>query len=162
MTSSAGRGGTTPWAVPAATLLLAVLHFLLRPFLTEWWGAPHLLVAAVLVASLGFRAGAAAASGFVLGVLEESVALGPLGPLAIVFAVAGYLGARSWDLFFTDTRLFLPLYLVVGAWGLIVVKWWIVSGDLTWSMIILKAPLGAALTAAAAVPAARWSLGPAA
>lgn len=154
--TAAGRGGPS-WAAPAAAAVLAVLHFLLRPLLVGWWGAPDLLAAAVLVLSLGVRPGAAAGAGFVLGLLEEALTLGPLGPLAIVYALVGYLGARSWDLVFTDTRLYLPLYLVIGAWLLIVVNAWFAPGDLVWDMIILRAPVSALLTAVVAAPAARWS-----
>lgn len=155
--TAAGRGGPA-WRAPAAALALAVLHFLARPLLVEWWGSPDLLAAAVLVLSMGVRPGTAAGAGFVLGILEEAVALGALGPLAIVYAVFGYLGSRSWDLVFTDTRLYLPLYLVFGAWMLIVANWWITPVDLTWRRMLLQAPVSALLTSLAAVPATRWSV----
>lgn len=135
---------------------LAVLHLLLHPLLTGWPVAPHLLAGGVLVAGIRMRPGSAALVGFALGLLEEALVLAGPGPLAAVYAVTGYLTARSWTLLFTDARPFLPVYLVSGGWALIVVNTWITSGDLTLSFSLLSAPVAALLTAVAAAPAV-WS-----
>lgn len=139
----------------AAVAVLGTLHFLLHPLLSGWAGSPHLVAAAVLVAGVRLRPGAAALGGFALGLLEEAMILAGPGPLAALYAAAGYAAARSRTLFFADTRVFLPAYLVSGGWMLIVVNTFITAHDLTWHFTLLSAPLAGVLTALAAAPAAR-------
>lgn len=141
----------------AAVAALAALHFLLHPLLSSWAGSPHLVTAAVLVAGIRLRPGAAALTGFSLGLLEEAMILAGPGPLAALYAAAGYVSARSWTLFFAETRLFLPVYMASGGWILIVVNNVITSYDLTWSFIFLSAPLAGLLTALAGAPAV-WNV----
>lgn len=136
----------------AAVGLLAALHFLLRPWL-GWWGAPDLAVAALLAAALHLRPGGAAALGFALGLLEGAMAVAGIGPLAAAYAAVGYAAARSWSLVFADVRLFLPLYMVLGGFVLIVVEQWVVYGDLVWGFILVRAPVAALLTAVAGAAA---------
>lgn len=143
------RESGVPWAVSGA-LVLALAHFLFRPYLIEVWWSPDLLAAAVLVAALHLRAGPAAVVAFALGLLEGAMALEGLGMLAAGYAVLAYTGARMWDLFYADARLFLPVYLFVGAWGLLLVNVWSTIGDLTWSFSLLRAPVAALATAVAA------------
>lgn len=140
----------------AAVAALAALHLLLHPVLSAWPAAPHLIAGAVLVAGVRLRPGSAALVGFALGLLEEAMVLAGPGPLAALYAATGYLAVRSWTLLFTDTRSFLPVYLVFGGWGLIAVNTWITSSELTWSFMLLSAPAAAFLTAAAAAAPA-WS-----
>lgn len=139
----------------AAVGALAALHFLLHPLLSSWPASPHLVVAAVLVAGIRLRPGAAALTGFSLGLLEEAMILAGPGPLAALYAAAGYLSARSWTLFFADTRLFLPVYMASCGWMLIVANNAITSYDLTLDFILLSAPLAGLLTAVAGAPAVR-------
>lgn len=134
----------------AGAILLALVHFLLRPTVTSWLMGPDLLAGALLLAALHVRAGTAAAVGFLLGVLEASMALTDPAPLAAVYAVAGYLGVRSWELLFADVRIFLPTFFVVGSWVLIVVKQWIIVDDMTWYFMGVPAAVAAVLTAAVA------------
>lgn len=138
-----------------ATGVLAVLHFLLQPLLASWWGSPHLVAGAVLVAALGLRPGWTAATGFALGALEEAMVLSTVGPLGVVYAVGGFLAGRSWDLFFADSRLFLPVYLFAGAWALIAAGVLVGPDDATWSFVALEAPVSALTTALACLPAGR-------
>lgn len=134
----------------AGAILLALVHFLLRPTVTSWWMGPDLLAGALLLAALHVRAGSAAAVGFLLGVLEASMTLTDPAPLAAVYAVAGYLGVRSWELLFADVRIFLPTFFVLGSWVLIVVKQWIIVDDMTWYFMGVPAAVAAVLTAAVA------------
>lgn len=134
----------------AGAILLALVHFLLRPTVTSWWMGPDLLAGALLLAALHVRAGSAAAVGFLLGVLEASMALTDPAPLAAVYAVTGYLGVRSWELLFADVRIFLPTFFVLGSWVLIVVKQWIIVDDMTWYFMGVPAAVAAVLTAAVA------------
>lgn len=131
-------------------LLLALAHFVFRPYLVETWWSPDLLAGAVLVAALDVRAGQAAVVGFALGLLEGAMALEGLGILAAGYAGLAYVGARMWDLFYADARLFLPAYLLLGAWALLLVNAWSTMGDLTWSFSLFRAPVAALTTAAAA------------
>lgn len=137
----------------ACALALALAHFLLRPYLLEPWWMPDLLAAAVLVGALHLRAGRAAAVGFALGLLEGAMALDGMGLLAAGYAAVAYAGARMWDLFYSDARLFLPVYLVLGGWALLLVNTWATMGNLTWSFSVLRAPLAALTTALVAAGA---------
>ena len=92
-----------------------LLHFSFRPFLVSWPVAPDLLTAAVLLGALSLRAGPAAILGFTLGILESGMALAG-GWTALIYTLAGYLGARFRELIFADLRLLLPLYLFLGTW----------------------------------------------
>lgn len=141
--------GNAHWAIVGA-LLLALAHFLFRPYLVEVWWSPDFLAAALLVIARHERAGRAAAAGFVLGLLEGAMALEGMGVLAAGYAALAYAGARMWDLFYADARLYLPAYLVLGAWSLLLINAWTTMGDLTWSFSIGRAPVAALATAAAA------------
>lgn len=139
-----GRGDR---AALAGVLLLALLHFLLHPYLLSWWWGPDLAAGALLIGALRLQAGRAAILGFVLGLLEGAMALTGLGPLAVAYALVGYLAGRSWRVVFADVRLFLPAYLFTGAWLLVVLRQLIAVGDLVWSFMVLRAPVAALLTA---------------
>ena len=97
-------------------VLLLLLHFLLRPWLTGLPVGPDLLVGGLLLAALHLRAGTAAVLGFVLGPLEAAMALGDPGMYALVLTVTGYLAARSRDVLFADAPIFILVYLFVGTW----------------------------------------------
>lgn len=153
MKGEEGKGRLSAVAIVGG---LAILHLLAHPLLTGWSAAPHLIAGAVLVAGIRLRPGSAALVGFALGLLEEAMLLAGPGPLAAVYAATGYLSARSWTLLFTDTRAFLPVYLVAGAWTLVLANTWITSHDLTWSFSLLAAPAAALLTAVVVAPAV-WS-----
>lgn len=108
-----GRGRL---ALALLVVVLTVLHFLLRIGLGFGEMAPDLLVMALLLAAREMRAGAAAALGLALGVLEGAVVPFALGAIAIVFTVVGYLGSRTRDLFAGDNLVLLAVYLFVGKW----------------------------------------------
>jgi rod shape-determining protein MreD len=103
------------WSALGISALL-VLHFLFRPFLVGLPVAPHLLIGALLLATLRLSAGQAAAMGFVLGILEASIALEGMGTYALALTVVGYLGARARDLLFADARFYVFGYLFIGTW----------------------------------------------
>jgi hypothetical protein len=96
--------------------VLVVLHFLLRIGLGLGTLAPDLLVLALLLAAREMRAGAAAALGLFLAILEGAILPFALGALAVVFTVLGYLGARSRELIPSDSFVRLAIYLFVGKW----------------------------------------------
>lgn len=134
-------------AALAGVILLVLLHFLLHPELLSWWWGPDLAAGALLIGALRLPASRAAILGFTLGLLEGAMALTGLGPLAVAYALVGYLAGRSWRVVFADVRVFLPVYLFTGSLMLIVLRHSIVIGDLVWSFIFLRAPVAALLTA---------------
>jgi hypothetical protein len=97
-------------------LVMVILHFLLRIGLGLGDLAPDLLVLSVLFAAREMRASSAAALGLGLAVLEGSVIPFAMGALAVVFTLLGYLGARTRDLFASDSLVLLAIYLFVGKW----------------------------------------------
>lgn len=137
------RGSRGPLLLVAA---LVLLHFAFRPVLVEWAGAPDLLAGGLLLAALRLRAGAAAALGFALGLLEGSMALEGLGSTMMVYTAAGYLAARSRDLIFTDARVFLPLYLFSGTWIVQAAVALAGGAEASAAALLALAPLSALLT----------------
>lgn len=138
-----------------AVVLLACLHFLLRPLLVSWWAAPDLLAASLLIGTLHVRAGQVAVLGFVLGALEGWMALSGAAPLGAAFAAAGFVGVRAWDLFFADVRFFLPVYLLVGAWTLTVATALLTSTPPGADFLLLRSGASALLTTAVCLPVER-------
>jgi cell shape-determining protein MreD len=108
-----GRGRL---AIIVLVVVLVVLHFLLRIGLGLRDLAPDFLVLALLLAARDMRAGAAAALGLVLGILEGAIVPFAMGALAVVFTALGYLGARTRELFASDSLILLAIYLFVGKW----------------------------------------------
>lgn len=100
----------------AAVVLLLLLHFLLRPWLTGLPVGPDLLIGGLLLAALRVQAGTAAVIGAVLGPLEAAMVLDDPGMYAFVFIVTGYLAARSRDVLFADAPVFIAVYLFLGTW----------------------------------------------
>jgi rod shape-determining protein MreD len=103
------------WSLLGIVLLL-VLHFLLRPVLVSLPVAPHLLIGALLLATLRLSAGNAALLGFGLGILEAAMALEGMGTYALALTLVGYAGARSRDLLFADARFYVFGFLFLGTW----------------------------------------------
>lgn len=140
------QGGANPggWVL---VVLVLLLHFALHPLLSRWPAGPDLLTGGLLLGSLQLRAGHAAGFGFALGLLEASMALSGLGTLMLVFTLAGYVGARLRDVFYSDSTRFVPTFLVVG----VLLIQWIVAALVDWPpearFLLIHAPLAAAATA---------------
>lgn len=128
-------------------VLLLLLHFGLHPVWAAWPAGPDLLAGGVLLGSLLLRSGQAAALGFVLGLLEASMSLGPLGPTMLVLALAGFIGAWLRDIFYSDAGRFVPIFLVIGVWILQLVLSAVVGAPLSLLAALVYAPISAALTA---------------
>lgn len=129
-------------------VLVLLLHFALHPLLSRWPAGPDLLAGGLLLGSLRLRAGHAAGFGFGLGLLEASMALSGLGTLMLVFTLAGYIGARLRDVFYSDSARFVPTFLVIG----VLLIQWIVAVLVAWppgaGFMLVYAPLAALSTAA--------------
>jgi len=132
----------------AVTLLvLAFTHFALAPLFDSWYFSPNLLVCAVLIAGRELRPGAAAAVGFVLGLLEDSMAVSYFGLATILLTLIGFLGSLTRDLFLGEERLFMGTYLFVGTWVYEAASYLLMgaAGDPA-SYLLLQAPLDAIAT----------------
>ena len=87
------------WSV---LLLLAVLHFGLRPWLGTGRAAPDFLLLALMVYAIGTRPGKAAVAGFLVGLLSDALRPVAFGSAMLAYAVVGYLAAWGKAVFFTE------------------------------------------------------------
>lgn len=133
-------------AMAIAVVGLIVLHFALRPLLVRWPGSPDLLTGGLLLGSLGLRAGHAAVLGFVLGLMEASMALRDMGAVMVVYTLVGYAAARSRDLLFSDSPAFLPGSIFFGVWATQLAVAVLSSQSLDWTFALFLSPLSAAST----------------
>lgn len=144
----------------AAVLVLVCAHFLARPLLVDWPASPDLLAGGLLLGALRLRAGHASALGFVLGLVEGAAMASGTGYLAAVYALVAYGAVRSWELFFADARLLVPLYLLVGTWVLGLGSAAVTASALDWSYALLQAPASGLLTAVICSPIHRLVAAP--
>lgn len=126
-------------------VLLVSCHFALRPLWVSWPVAPDFLVCALLLAARSLRVGLAAGLGFLLGLLEDAVAITNFGVGSLVFTLVGALGSWSRDVFLGDEPLFIAVYLFVGKWGVDVAVM-LLTGGFSWRAFAL-APASALITA---------------
>jgi cell shape-determining protein MreD len=129
-----------------AVVGLIVLHFALRPLLIRWPGSPDLLTGGLLLGAMGLRAGHAAVFGFVLGLMEASMALRDMGSVMVVYTLVGYAAARSRDLLFSDSPAFLPGFIFLGVWTTQLAVAVLSSQSLEWTFVLILSPLSAAST----------------
>jgi len=97
-------------------LTLTFVHFALAPVLDSWYFGPNLLACAVLIAAREVRPGTAASVGFVLGLLEDSMAVSHFGLATLLLLLIGFVGSLTRDLFLGEERLFMGTYLFAGTW----------------------------------------------
>lgn len=128
--------------------LLLVLHFALHPLWSGWPAGPDLLTGGLLLGSLGLRASRAAALGFTLGLLEASMALGPLGPTMLIMAGVGYAGSWLRDVFYSDSARFIPAFLIVGVWVVQAAFTLVGSHEMWMESLFVFSPISAGVTAA--------------
>jgi hypothetical protein len=128
--------------------LIIVSHFAFHPLWGSWPAGPDLLSGGLLLASLGLRPGRAAALGLGLGLLEASMALGPLGPTMLVLAVGGFGGAWFRAMFYSDTARFTPTLLITGVIVIQLALALVGATGLGLSTGLLLIPVSAVVTAA--------------
>jgi rod shape-determining protein MreD len=149
----AAKNNPTFWAF---IVVLVLGHFILHVAIGMTGLTPDLLTLAALFAARRLRAAGAAGLGFVLGLLEDGLALTAFGARAIATTVAAYLGARSRDLLEGDSILFLIFYLFVGKWLRDAVVFLLLQlsgaarGD-TMSNLLIDGPIRALTTAVAGI-----------
>jgi rod shape-determining protein MreD len=82
-------------------VILAALHFALRPWLPPRL-APDFLMLALMVYALRTRPGRAAVAGFLIGLLSDSLTTQAFGAAMLAYSVVGYLAAWGKAVFFAD------------------------------------------------------------
>ena len=92
-------GGLRRWSI---LLLLALLHFGLRPWLGSGRFAPDFLLLALLVYAIGERPGRAVIAGFLVGLLSDALRPVAFGSAMLAYAVVGYLAAWGKAVFFAE------------------------------------------------------------
>lgn len=137
------------WAALAIVVVaLTFLHFALRPAIDGWVASPNLLLCAVLVAAREVRSSTAAGIGFVLGLLEDAMAVSYFGLATILLVPIAYIGSRTRDLFVGEELLFMGTYLFFGTWIYEVVTYLVAgSGGALLSHFFVLAPLDGLATA---------------
>ncbi|MGH7712487.1 MAG: hypothetical protein ACREOG_14450 [Gemmatimonadaceae bacterium] len=140
-------------ALAVAFLILVVLHYTIRPLLA--WRAPiDFLVIGVLLLAVRMRPGAAAALGFVTGLISDSLTPATLGAGALAMTVVGF--AASWlrAVIFADNVVLHAFFFFVGKWVFDLIYLIVARGAPPMELLTQAAiwsPLSAALTAAAGV-----------
>ncbi|MGD2215388.1 MAG: rod shape-determining protein MreD [Gemmatimonadales bacterium] len=137
----AARAGSR-FGLLGAILVLTFLHFALAPLFDSWFASPNLLLCAVLVSARQLRPAAAASVGFILGILEDGMAVSHFGLATLLLVLVAYLGSLTRDTFVGEEPLFIGTYLFVGTWAYETAIFLILgaSGD-PLSYIFLRAPL---------------------
>lgn len=140
-------------ALTIAFLLLVVLHYTVRPLL-GWRASIDFLVIAVLLLSVRMRPGAAAALGFLTGLISDSLTPATLGAGALAMTVVGF--AASWlrAVIFADNVVLHAFFFFVGKWAFDLIYLVLARGAPPMELLAqagVWSPLSAALTAAVGV-----------
>ena len=133
-------------------IILVVLHFGVHVALGLRGIAPDFLTIALLLGSRRLTGSGAAGLGLALGILNDALSLTGFGAMAVTYAVVGFLGARSRDLFEGDSLLFVAAYIFLGKW-LRDFIYQIMTRTEPWSYMWSSALLIALYTAVAAIVA---------
>lgn len=104
------------YRVGAVLLLLAVLHFTVRPWLGDPRVAPDFLLLGLLVYAIRARPGPAAVAGFVVGMVSDALTPVAFGAGALAHTVVGYLAAWGKAVFFTENLAVNAGFFFVGTW----------------------------------------------
>jgi rod shape-determining protein MreD len=100
----------------AVLLLLAVLHFALRPFLGDFRSSPDLLLLALLVYAIRAQPGQAAIAGFLVGLVVDSLTPVAFGAGMLAHTVVGYLAAWGKAVFFAENLVVNAGFFFIGSW----------------------------------------------
>lgn len=131
---------------------LILAHLLLHVALGIGKIAPDLAVVALLLASRALGSAGGAATGFVLGMIEDAFSLATFGANVFAMSVVGALAARTRELFVGDSIRFLAVFLVLGKWGRDLLVWVVSDSAARGSFndaMLLEGPLLALYAAAA-------------
>jgi rod shape-determining protein MreD len=137
----------------ASFALLVLLHYTLRPLLG--WRAPiDFLLLGVLLISVRVRPGGAAALGFIVGFVADSLTPAALGAGAVAMTVVGYSSSWLKAVFFADNLPLNAFFFFAGKWVFDIIYFVgerQLGGFELLQQLALWSPLSAAATAAAGV-----------
>jgi rod shape-determining protein MreD len=97
-------------------ILLIVLHLGVHVAVGVRGLAPDLLTVALLLGARRLSGAGAAGLGVALGILNDALSLTAFGAMAVTYAIVGFIGARSRDMFEGDSLLFVAVYIFLGKW----------------------------------------------
>lgn len=140
------------YRLAAVLLLLAVLHFALRPYLGDPRVAPDFLLLALLVYAIRARPGRAAIAGFVVGLAGDALQPVAFGAGALAHATVGYLAAWGKAVFFAENLLVNAGFFFAGTWlrdVVVLLAGRHVEGGLLFWQLGFWSPIKALVTAAA-------------
>lgn len=138
---SAGKN----WFIAA---LLLILHFALHPLWSRWPVGPDLLAGGLILGSMQLQWGRAAAFGAVLGLLEASISLGPMGRTMLLFSLTAAFAGWVRHLIYADSDYVTPAFVFFGTWWLRLAVTVLGTGDPTVETLLVYAGGSAALTTA--------------
>ena len=133
----AGRGNNVAFWIFITILVLA--HLVVHVAMGVRGIAPDLLTIAVLLGSRRLSGAGAAGLGFGLGLLNDGLSLSSFGAMGVAYAIIGYLGARSRDLFEGDSLLFVAAFIFLGKW-LRDILYQLLTRSTAWSDMLTSAP----------------------
>ena len=133
------------WFVAA---LLLVLHFALHPLWSRWPIAPDLAAGGLILSSLQLRWGRGAGFGCVIGLLEASISLGPMGLTMLLFSLMGALVGWVRHLIYSDSDYATPVFVFCGTWLLRLAVTVFVVGDASAEALLVHGAGSAVLTTA--------------
>jgi rod shape-determining protein MreD len=133
-------------------VVLVVLHFGMHVALGMRAAAPDLLTVALLLGVRRLSGAGAAGLGLALGLLNDALSMTAFGALAVTYAILGFIGARSRDLFEGDSLLFVAVYIFVGKL-LRDLLYQLLTRGTAWSDLWTTSPIAALYAAVAAMVA---------
>ena len=146
----ANRTGPSFWVF---ILILVILHLVVHVAMGVGVSAPDFLTIALLLAARRMSGAWAAGLGLALGLLVDALSLTTFGALAVVYAVLGFLGARSRDLFEGESLLFVAVYIFLGTWLREAIYILLTRSAMhqPWGVLLTSAPIAAVYTAVSAM-----------
>jgi rod shape-determining protein MreD len=97
-------------------ILLVVLQFYLRPRLWNARVSPDFLLIALMLYAMRSGAGAGAVAGFLVGLIEDTLAPARFGAAALAHTLVGYFAAWGRAVFFADNMLVNAAFVAAGLW----------------------------------------------
>ena len=102
--------------VVVVLVILMLLEFYLRPSLTDWRGMPDFLILALLLLAIRQRPGAAAVTGFLIGLLADVLTPARFGAGILAHVLVGWGAAWGRGIFFADNLIVNVALFFVGTW----------------------------------------------
>ena len=140
-------------ALTVAFMILVTLHYTIRPLL-GWRVSIDFLVIAILLLSVRMRPGAAAALGFVTGLIGDSLTPATLGASALAMSVVAFTASWLRAVIFADNVVLHVFFFFVGKWTFDLIYLVVARGAPPMELLAqagVWSPLSAALTAAVGV-----------